>query len=84
VQLIGAGFPRTGTPSTQAALIRLGLPCYHMAEVASHEAHTNAWYDFLVAGRPMDWRKLFADYDVRVPAIAARTEKAVGADPRVV
>ena len=55
-----------------------------MAEVASHEAHTNAWYDFLVAGRPMDWRKLFADYDVRVPAIAARTEKAVGADPRVV
>jgi hypothetical protein len=71
VQVIGAGYPRTGTLSTQAALIRLGLPCYHMAEVVRHEAHTDAWYDFLVQGRPMDWRRLFADYEATVDAPAA-------------
>lgn len=71
MQVIGAGYPRTGTLSTQAALIRLGLPCYHMAEVVRHEAHTDAWYDFLVQGRPMDWRRLFADYEATVDAPAA-------------
>ncbi|WP_258602420.1 sulfotransferase [Mesorhizobium sp. AR10] len=30
LKLIGAGFGRTGTWSTFAALNRLGLPCYHM------------------------------------------------------
>jgi len=71
VKIIGAGFPRTGTLSTQAALIRLGFPCYHMVEVVRREEHTNAWYDFLVAGRPMDWGTLFAEYDATVDAPAA-------------
>ena len=71
MQLIGAGFPRTGTLSTQGALIRLGLPCYHMAEVIVHEAHTNAWHDFLVGGKPMDWKKLFSGYEATVDAPGA-------------
>lgn len=71
MRLIGAGFPRTGTFSTQAALIRLGLPCYHMFEVVCREEHTNAWYDFLARGRPMDWTTLFAEYDATVDAPAA-------------
>jgi hypothetical protein len=71
MQVIGAGFPRTGTLSTQAALNRLGLPCYHMVEVLAHEQHTDAWYDFLVGGRPMSWTALFADYEATVDAPAA-------------
>ncbi len=71
MELIGAGFPRTGTLSTQAALIRLGLPCYHMVEVVRHEAHTDAWHAFLVRGQPMDWPRLFADYEATVDAPAA-------------
>lgn len=71
MQVIGAGYPRTGTLSTQAALNRLGLRCYHMAEVVAHEAHTNAWYEFLVERIPMDWAKLFAEYEATVDAPAA-------------
>lgn len=33
LQIIGAGFGRTGTMSTYTALKELGFPCYHMAEV---------------------------------------------------
>ncbi len=37
VQVIGAGLPRTGTMSTQAALEKLlGGKCYHMKEYAFH------------------------------------------------
>jgi hypothetical protein len=71
MRLIGAGFPRTGTLSTQVALNRLGFPCYHMAEVIRQEAHTDAWHAFLIDGRPMDWERLFADYAATVDAPAA-------------
>jgi len=71
MRLVGAGFPRTGTLSTYAALTRLGLPCYHMAEVALHEDHTRAWHAFLVEGKPMDWKALFARYSATVDAPAA-------------
>ena len=68
MKLIGAGCPRTGTLSTHAALTRLGLPCYHMAEVAMHDEHARAWHAFLVEGKPMDWKALFAPYDATVDA----------------
>src|SRR2546425_5311680 len=71
MNLIGAGWSRTGTLSTHAALTHLGLPCYHMAEVAMHEEHTRAWHAFLVEGKPMDWKALFARYDATVDAPAA-------------
>lgn len=71
MKLIGAGCPRTGTLSTHGALTRLGYPCYHMAEVAMSEEHTRLWYAFLIDGKPMDWRALFANYEATVDAPAA-------------
>lgn len=32
LQIIGAGFGRTGTLSLKTALEQLGFPCYHMIE----------------------------------------------------
>ncbi|MER9146686.1 hypothetical protein NKH92_28965 [Mesorhizobium sp. M0871] len=46
LELIGAGFGRTGTWSTFAALNRLGLPSYHMQEVILNKAnkgHLDFW-----------------------------------------
>lgn len=44
LQVVGAGFGRTGTLSLKAALERLlGGPCYHMAEVFAHVEHAPAW-----------------------------------------
>jgi hypothetical protein len=44
LQVIGAGFGRTGTASTKAALeMLLGQPCYHMFEALSHLEHHPAW-----------------------------------------
>jgi len=71
MKVIGAGWPRTGTLSTRAAVTRLGLPCYHMAEVALHEDHTRAWYSFLIERKPMDWKALFSNYSATVDAPAA-------------
>jgi hypothetical protein len=71
MEVIGAGLPRTGTLSTQQALMRLGYPCYHMADVAVHEEHTRAWHSFLVKGVPMPWKQLFDGYLATVDAPAA-------------
>ncbi len=71
MRIIGAGFPRTGTLSTHAALTRLGFPCYHMAEVAMRPDHTRAWHDFLCENKPMNWHELFADFEATVDAPAA-------------
>ena len=44
LQVIGAGFGRTGTASTRAALeVLLGEPCYHMFEALAHLDHHGAW-----------------------------------------
>ncbi len=66
MKVIGAGFPRTGTMSTQAALIRLGYRCYHMQEVPRQPGHLDAWNNTVHDKAPMDWRALFADYDATV------------------
>jgi hypothetical protein len=39
MQVIGAGFGRTGTMSMQAALELLGYRCYHMKEITEHPGH---------------------------------------------
>jgi hypothetical protein len=71
MKIVGAGFPRTGTLSTHAALTRLGYPCYHMAEVAMREDHTRAWHSFLVEAKPMRWDALFSEFAATVDAPAA-------------
>jgi hypothetical protein len=42
MQVIGAGFGRTGTMSMQAALELLGYRCYHMKEIAKDPRHPPA------------------------------------------
>ena len=65
MQVIGAGFGRTGTMSMQAALETLGYPCYHMREVAMNPDHLNAWDDFIRGKASMDWQALFRDAGAR-------------------
>lgn len=55
MQVIGAGFGRTGTTSLKAALETLGFgPCYHMVEVFQHPGHADVWMA-AAEGRPVDW-----------------------------
>nr|WP_255746838.1 sulfotransferase family protein [Lysobacter sp. CFH 32150] len=72
MKVIGAGFSRTGTLSTKSALERLGFaPCYHMAEAVLprpgfNDEHLDAWYDYYVGGREMDWQWLLKGYQASV------------------
>jgi len=66
MQVIGAGFGRTGTMSMQAALEMLGYRCYHMKEVTEHAGHLQAWHEFVAGRSAMDWRSLFRDFDATV------------------
>lgn len=48
LQVIGIGYPRTGTMSLKHALESLALgPCYHMIEVFQHPEHVDFWLDAL-------------------------------------
>ena len=70
MKVIGAGFPRTGTLSMQAALETLGYPCYHMKEVLKNQAHIDLWDQFVTGQTPMNWQTLFHDFDATVDAPA--------------
>ncbi|GAB3213161.1 hypothetical protein SAMN02745673_00294 [Marinactinospora thermotolerans DSM 45154] len=61
MDVIGAGFGRTGTLSLKYALERLGFgPCYHMAEIVERPERAEAW---LAAARGRaDWGRLLAGY----------------------
>jgi hypothetical protein len=66
LELIGAGFGRTGTLSLRTALERLGYgPCYHMFEVFANPSHALTWRD-AHEGRPVDWRAHFDTYRATV------------------
>ena len=44
LEVIGAGFGRTGTNSLKLALEMLGFgPCHHMHEVATHTEQVSIW-----------------------------------------
>ncbi len=63
LELIGAGYGRTGTTSMKAALAVLGLSrCYHMDEIRKHPDHVPFW---LAAsrGEPVNWEQFLGDYD---------------------
>jgi hypothetical protein len=62
LEIIGAGFGRTGTQSLKLALEALGLgPCYHMIEVFGNVEHIALWAAAARGGGP-DWDTLFANY----------------------
>ena len=66
LQVIGAGFGRTGTKSLQAALEILGFgPCYHMAEVLPKGPKEFSLWEQAGAGKP-DWYAIFGSYKATV------------------
>jgi hypothetical protein len=61
LEIIGAGFGRTGTYSLKAALEYLGFgPCHHMSEVINDPSQIKAWSD-VAKGRP-DFGTVFAGF----------------------
>lgn len=65
LDIIGAGFGRTGTYSLKAALERLGFgPCHHMSEVIGNPDQIRLWSD-VAEGNP-DYEKIFAGYRAAV------------------
>jgi len=66
LQVIGAGFGRTGTLSLKVALERLGFgPCYHMVEVVRRPEHALLWRA-AAKGDVIDWDGLFEGYAASV------------------
>ncbi|HVY87652.1 MAG TPA: sulfotransferase [Hyphomonadaceae bacterium] len=59
LQVIGAGFGRTGTMSLKIALEMLGyVKCHHMVEVLSSDSQAVMWRD-IGEGKQTDWDKVF-------------------------
>ena len=81
LQVVGAGFGRTGTLSLKYALQRLGFsPCYHMMEVFPRHDHIARWYELTVRGAgEMDWDALFAGFRAAVDWPAARWWREIAA-----
>jgi hypothetical protein len=66
LEVIGAGFGRTGTMSLKVALEELGYgPCYHMVELFEHPEHVQRW-EAAVRGEPIDWEEVFSGYRATV------------------
>lgn len=62
LNVIGAGFGRTGTDSMREALNILNFgPTHHMFEVIGNPEATASWRALAAGGAP-DWEKLFAGY----------------------
>ena len=66
LQVIGAGFGRTGTLSLKRALEKLGFSkCYHMFELAENPDHAPIWTR-AHNGDDIDWDALFTGYKAAV------------------
>jgi hypothetical protein len=66
LEVIGAGFGRTGTLSLKTALEHLGYErCYHMYEVLANLHHAPVW-TAADGGEPVDWDLLFEGYRATV------------------
>jgi hypothetical protein len=62
MQVIGAGFGRTGTLSFKRALEDLGFgPTYHMQEVIRRPSHIDNWLGYARTGE-VDWDELFTGF----------------------
>ena len=66
LEVIGAGFGRTGTLSLKTALEKLGYSgCYHMSELFGHPEHLTAW-ERATRGERIDWSEVFEGYRAAV------------------
>jgi hypothetical protein len=80
LQVVGAGFARTGTASLKLALERLlGGDCYHMADVYAHPEHTKVWHDAIL-GNPPDWDAFLSAYRAAVDLPASAFWRELAAD----
>lgn len=71
LELIGAGFGRTGTLSVYTALNELGFPSYHTVEMVGNRrnrSHVDFWREVANGrpGQPFDWERAFANYRATV------------------
>lgn len=67
LQVIGAGFGRTGTVSLKVALEALGFaPCYHMSEVFQNMETMLPLWEAVAAGTLTDWTSIFGNYQATV------------------
>ena len=65
LEVIGAGFGRTGTMSLKAALESMGYPCYHMVECFPRgPEHWKLWEQ--VGSAAPDWDALFEGFTATV------------------
>lgn len=66
LDIIGAGFGRTGTNSLKIALEQLGFgPCHHMFEVRDNPEQLPEW-EAAARGEPVDWDAMFRNYRAQV------------------
>lgn len=66
LEIIGAGWGRTGTHSLKIALEQLGFgPCHHMYRVRADHSQLAFWQAAL-QGAPIDWDRVFAGYRSQV------------------
>lgn len=62
MNVIGAGFGRTGTLSLKLALEQLGFdPCYHMQEVIKRPTHIRLWQE-IASGEEIPWPQIFEQF----------------------
>ena len=58
MEVIGAGFGRTGTLSLRAALCELGFgPCHHMTDVTADPALADKWLR-KARGEAVSWNEI--------------------------
>ncbi|MGH8899077.1 MAG: sulfotransferase family protein [Egibacteraceae bacterium] len=71
LNVIGAGFGRTGNTSLRAALETLGFPCYHMFDVFAQPGRARLW-EAAADGQPVEWEEIFNGYQAAVdwPAVS--------------
>ncbi len=63
MQVINAGFPRTGTQSLKKAFEILGLRTYAMSVSLQHYSHLRAWRQHARGEKPFDFQKYLGKYD---------------------
>ena len=72
LEIIGAGFGRTGTNSLKLALEHLGFgPCHHMFEVRDNPELLPDW-EAAARGEGVDWDAVFVGYRAQVDWPGAR------------
>jgi len=79
LQVVGAGFGRTGTLSLKLALEHLGFgPCHHMFELREHPEQLPFW-QAAARGEMPDWDAVFAGYKACVDWPSARFWRGIAA-----